>query len=55
MLGVQGSRTSFGSWQSIQEERMDVPSSEVEWREVKMEREQIHSEEERRFFWGAHV
>lgn len=50
MLGVQGTRTSFGSWQSIQEERMDFPSSEVEWREVKMEREQTHSEEERRFF-----
>ena len=55
MLGVQGTRISFGSWQSTREERMDVPSSEVEWRGVKMERQQIHSEEERRLFLGAHV
>lgn len=54
-VGVQGTRASFGSRQSIGEEKMDVPSSEVEWREIKTEREQIHSEEERRLFWGAHV
>lgn len=41
---------SVCSWQSTWEERMDVPSSEVEWRGVKMERNK-YIPRKRRLFW----